>query len=433
MEATEEQPAAARDRPPVQGGRTLSNPPWDRLWTDVNLATMTDSSLGLITDGAVAVANGRIAWVGKASDLPAAASGTAAHETVFCDGAWMTPGLIDCHAHLVFGGDRADEFRRRLHGESYEEIARAGGGIWSTVQATRRASVGELAAGAAARARDLMGWGVTTVEIKSGYGLDVETELKMLEAAAQVGSDLPIDVSPTLLAAHALPPEFVGRRSEYVAYVVRKIVPAALEQGIATAVDAFCEGIAFSPEETRAVLGTGIAGGLHGRLHADQLSDTGGGALAASVGARSADHLEYLSSAGVTAMAAAGVTATLLPGAAYTLGATRKPPVAAMRQAGLPVAVATDANPGSSPITNVGVILNLACVLFGLTPEEALRGFTVAAAKVLGLEDDRGTLVPRMRADMALWNVRDPATLCYWVGRSPLAGLIKDGEPVPLS
>ena len=408
---------------------------------------MGDDALGPIKDGAIAVAEGRIAWIGKASALPATASAHSleprshsesepsfplARETVRCGGAWMTPGLIDCHTHLVFGADRADEFRRRLHGESYEEIARAGGGIWSTVQATRRASVGELAAAAAARAKELMGWGVTTVEIKSGYGLDVATELKMLEAAAAVGAALPVDVSPTLLAAHAVPPEFAGRRGEYVRRVVRKIVPAALEQGIATAVDAFCEGIAFSPEETRAVLRAGIAGGLHGRLHADQLSDSGGGSLAASVGARSADHLEYLSPAGVAAMAAAGVTATLLPGAAYTLGCSRKPPVAALRRAGVPLAVATDANPGSSPITHVGMILNLACVLFGLTPEEALRGFTVAAAKTLAMEDDRGTLAPGMRADMALWNVRDLGTLCYWVGRSPLASLIKDGETVHL-
>ena len=408
---------------------------------------MTDDALGPIKDGAIAVAEGRIAWIGKASALPATASAHSleprshsesepsfplARETVRCGGAWMTPGLIDCHTHLVFGGDRADEFRRRLHGESYEEIACAGGGIWSTVQATRRASVGELAAAAAARAKELMGWGVTTVEIKSGYGLDVATELKMLEAAAAVGAALPVDVSPTLLAAHALPPEFAGRRGEYVRRVVRKIVPAALEQGIATAVDAFCEGIAFSPEETRAVLRAGIAGGLRGRLHADQLSDSGGGSLAASVGARSADHLEYLSPAGVAAMAAAGVTATLLPGAAYTLGCSRKPPVAALRRAGVPLAVATDANPGSSPITHVGMILNLACVLFGLTPEEALRGFTVAAAKTLAMEDDRGTLAPGMRADMALWNVRDLGTLCYWVGRSPLVSLIKDCETVHL-
>lgn len=408
---------------------------------------MGDDALGPIKDGAIAVAEGRIAWIGKASALPATASAHSleprshsesepsfplARETVRCGGAWMTPGLIDCHTHLVFGADRADEFRRRLHGESYEEIARAGGGIWSTVQATRRASVGELTAAAVARAKELMGWGVTTVEIKSGYGLDVATELKMLEAAAAVGAALPIDVSPTLLAAHAVPPEFAGRRGEYVRRVVRKIVPAALEQGIATAVDAFCEGIAFSPEETRAVLRAGIAGGLHGRLHADQLSDSGGGSLAASVGARSADHLEYLSPAGVAAMAAAGVTATLLPGAAYTLGCSRKPPVAALRRAGVPLAVATDANPGSSPITHVGMILNLACVLFGLTPEEALRGFTAAAAKTLAMEDDRGTLAPGMRADMALWHVRDLGTLCYWVGRSPLASLIKDGETVPL-
>lgn len=408
----------------------MSKLAWDRLWIGANLATMTDAAMGIVEDGALAAKDGRIAWVGRARDLPRDARTRAKH-MVECDGAWMTPGLIDCHTHLVFGGDRTGDFRRRLGGESYEEIARAGGGIWSTVLATRRASSRELAESASARARELTAWGVTTIEIKSGYGLDVETELKMLDVAAGLGRSLPVDVSPTLLAAHALPPEYAGRRAEYVQHVVQDMIPAAVEQGHATAVDVFCEGIAFSPAESRTVLEAGLAAGLHARVHADQLSDTGGGALAASVEARSADHLEHLSSEGVAAMAATDVAAVLLPGAAYTLGADRKPPVGALRRAGATLALATDANPGSSPITNVGMILNLACLLFGTTPAEALTGFTRAAAKVLGLEDDRGALERGKRADLAIWNVRDVAFLCYWMGQSPLAGLVKDGEPVP--
>ena len=402
--------------------------PWDRLWTEVNLATMTDPSLGIIRDGAIACADGRIAWVGREADLPSGqlVSGAGA---VRCGGAWLTPGFIDCHTHIVHGGDRVGDFRRRLRGESYEEIARAGGGIMSTVRATRAASSDELTAGAAARAKELAAWGVTTIEVKSGYGLDLETELRMLEAAANLTRHVPVDVSPTLLAAHAIPGEYRHRRGDYVRLIVDEIIPAAVQQGHAAAIDAFCEGIAFTPAETRAILDAGIAAGLHGRVHADQLSDQGGGALAAAAGARSADHLEYLSQGGVEAMASAGVSAVLLPGAAYTLGADRRPPVDALRRAGVNMALATDANPGSSPITNVGVILNLGCIQFGLTPEEALLGFTSAAAEVLALLGDRGTLEPGKRADFALWNVSDLAELCYRVGGSPLQSRVKDGVP----
>ena len=403
---------------------------WDRLWTDVHLATMTDPSLGLVRNGAIASSGDRIAWVGRAADLPAEPERLAA-EVIPCGGSWLTPGLIDCHTHIVFGGDRTGDFRRRLRGESYADIARAGGGIMSTVRATRGASNEELTARAAARAAELSAWGVTTIEVKSGYGLDLETELRMLEVAAGLARHVPADISPTLLAAHAVPPEYAGRRHDYVRLIVDEIIPAAREQGHATAVDAFCEDIAFAPDESRAVLAAGIAAGLGARLHADQLSDFGGGALAASVGARSADHLEYLSAEGVRAMAEADVCAVLLPGAAYTLGADRSPPVPALRRAGVTMALASDANPGSSPITHVGVILNLACVLFGLSPEEALRGFTAAAAKVLGLDRDRGTLEPGKRADLALWSVADLAELCYRVGTSPLKSLVKDGNPVP--
>ena len=402
--------------------------PWDRLWTEVNLATMTDPSLGIIRDGAIACADGRITWVGREADLPSGqlASGAGA---VRCGGAWLTPGFIDCHTHIVHGADRVGDFRRRLRGESYEEIARAGGGIMSTVRATRAASSDELTAGAAARAKELAAWGVTTIEVKSGYGLDLETELRMLEAAANLARHVPVDVSPTLLAAHAIPAEYRHRRGDYVRLIVGEIIPAAVQQGHAAAIDAFCEGIAFTPAETRAILDAGIAAGLHGRVHADQLSDQGGGALAAAAGARSADHLEYLSQGGVEAMASAGVSAVLLPGAAYTLGADRRPPVDALRRAGVNMALATDANPGSSPITHVGVILNLGCIQFGLTPEEALLGFTSAAAEVLALLGDRGTLEPGKRADFALWNVSDLAELCYRVGGSPLQSRVKDGVP----
>lgn len=406
----------------------MPEPRWDRLWTDVHLATMTDPSLGIVRNGAVAASHGRIAWVGPAADLPSPPDRLAA-EVIPCAGAWLTPGFIDCHTHIVFGGDRTGDFRRRLHGESYAEIARAGGGIMSTVRATRAASNEELTARAVARARELSAWGVTTIEIKSGYGLDLDTELRMLEVAAALTHHVPADISPTLLAAHTVPPGYAHRRNDYVHLVVNEIIPAALEQGHATAVDVFCEDIAFTPDEARAILEAGIAAGLHGRLHADQLTDQGGGALAAAVGARSADHLEYLSRDGVHAMAEADVCAVLLPGAAYTLGADRRPPVGTLRRAGVTMALATDANPGSSPITNVGMILNLGCIRFGLTPEETLLGFTAAAAKVLGLERDRGTLEPGRRADLALWRVNDLAQLCYWMGACPLEMLVKDGLP----
>ena len=407
----------------------MSETRWDRLWTDIHLATMTGASLGIVRDGAIAVSGDRIAWVGAAAELPAAPERVAA-EVIRCGGAWLTPGFIDCHTHIVFGGDRSADFRRRLHGESYAGIARAGGGIMSTVRATRAASNEELTARAAGRARELSAWGVTTIEVKSGYGLDLDTELRMLEVAAGLTHHVAADISPTLLAAHTVPPEYAGSRGDYVRLILDRIIPAALEQRLATAIDVFCEDIAFTPDESRAILDAGIAAGMHGRIHADQLTDLGGGALAAAVGARSADHLEYLSRDGVHAMAEADVCAVLLPGAAYTLGADRRPPVGTLRRAGVTMALATDANPGSSPITNVGIVLNLACILFGLTPEEALLGFTAAAAKVLAMEGDRGTLEPGRRADLALWRVDDLTELCYWMGSSPLESLVKDGLPV---
>ena len=407
----------------------MPDQPWDRLWIDVNVATMTDASLGVIEGGAVASADGRIAWVGPEADIPAHRRETAAR-LIRCGGAWLTPGLIDCHTHIVHGGDRTEDFRRRLRGESYAQIARSGGGIMSTVRATRTASSEELTRSAVSRARELAAWGVTTIEVKSGYGLDPVTELRMLDVAAALSRHLPVDVSPTLLAAHAVPPEYAGRSGDYVDLVIREILPAALEQGHARAIDVFCEDIAFTAGEARLILETGIASGLQGRLHADQLSDQGGGALAAEVGAHSADHLEFLSREGVEAMASADVCAVLLPGAAYTLGADRRPPVGALRRAGVTMALATDANPGSSPITHVGLVLNLACIRFGLTPEEALLGFTAAAARVLGLEADRGTIEVGKRADFAVWDVDGLSRLCYRIGASPLRLLVKDGVPV---
>ena len=356
---------------------------WDRLWTGVNLATMEGDGLGIVRGGALAVAGSRIVWVGPEAALPGAPQDLA-EEVIERDGAWLLPGFIDCHTHLVFGGDRSDEFRRRLHGETYREIAESGGGIMSTVRATRNAGLEDLVRGAVRRADDLSAWGVTTVEVKSGYGLEVAAELRMLQAARAVAEHVPVDVETTLLAAHAVPPDAQGGREAYLSLVINEMIPAAAEAGLASAVDAFCESIAFSPDECRRVLEAGAAFGLAGRLHADQLSDLDGGALAASVGARSADHLEFASEASVIAMAEAGVAAVLLPGAYYSLQEERRPPVEAFRRHGVPMALATDANPGSSPITCVGAVLNMGCVLFGLTPEEALRpvGFSKPWEKV---------------------------------------------------
>ena len=381
---------------------------------------------GAILDGAVAVTDGKIAWVGPRSELPAPQIGP---ETVEQDagGTWVTPGLIDCHTHLVFAGDRADEFEARLLGTSYEEIARAGGGIRSTVRATRGASSEDLLEGATARAMVLLGQGVTTLEIKSGYGMDISTELTMLRAARGVGERLPLTVQTTLLALHALPPEFDGRREAFLELVVEGLFPAALQEGLVDAVDAFCEGIAFTAEECASLFRKATESGVPIRLHADQLSDTGGAALAASFSARSADHLEYTSEEGVRAMAASGTAAVLLPGAFYYLRETRRPPVESFREHGVPMALATDANPGSSPILSLPTVLNMGCTLFRMTPEEALVGVTRNAAKVLGLEADIGTLELGKVADLALWDVDHPRDLAYWIGANPCRAVVKKG------
>ena len=412
----------ARERPAESG--------WDRLWTGANLATMVPGGApyGAIRDAAIGVADGRIAWLGEAADLPGAPE-TLAGAVHDAGGRWITPGLIDCHTHLVFGGSRAGEFEMRLNGASYEEVARAGGGIVSTMRATREADDETLYEAAVPRLRNLMNEGVTTVEVKSGYGLDTDTELKQLRVARKLGGAQPVDVHTTFLGAHALPPEFSGRQGDYIDLVVEEMLPAVAESGLADAVDAFCEGIGFTPEETDRVFSAARSHGLPVKLHADQLSDLGGAALAARYDALSADHLEYTSEDGIAALAAAGTVAVLLPGAFYTLRETRLPPVDAMRRAGAGIAIATDFNPGSSPALSLLLMLNMACTLFRLTPEEALAGVTREAAKALGLGEDRGTLEVGKRADLALWDIGQPAELAYWFGVNPCAGRVRAGEP----
>lgn len=404
---------------------------WDALWVDAHLATLVEGEdpWGTVRDGAVAVADARIARVGPRAALAGDPRAEGA-EILEAGGAWITPGLVDCHTHLVFAGDRADEFERRLRGESYEEIARTGGGILSTVRATRAASEEELFRDAAARVRELVAGGVTTVEVKSGYGLEPEPELAMLRVARRLGRDLPVTVRTTLLAAHALPASFADDRAGYLRTVREETIPAAAEAGLADAVDAFCEEIAFSVDECRAVLAAGREAGLDARLHADQLTDGGGAALAAEVGARSADHLEHASTAGVEEMARAGTAAVLLPGAYHFLGGDHRPPVEELRRHGVPMAVATDLNPGTSPVASLVLALNLACVHFGLTPAEAVAGATREAARVLGLGDERGTLAEGKWADLALWDVGHPRELAYWAGRNPCVGVVRGGRAV---
>ena len=404
---------------------------FESVWLNGRVATMRGDmgAYGEVPDGVVAVIAGKIAWVGPKSELPE--DGVDSHTEVHdASGAWITPGLIDCHTHLVFGGNRANEFEARLQGATYTEIASAGGGIRSTVRATREATYEELEADAVARAAELQRQGVTTLEIKSGYGMDVATELSMLSVSRSVGERLPLTVKTTLLALHALPLEFDGRREDFLALVLEKLLPEAVDGGLVDMVDAFCEGIAFTPDECAEFFQAASALGLPIRLHADQLSDTGGAALAARFAALSADHLEYAAEDGVRAMAGAGTVAVLLPGAFYYLRETQTPPVAAFREHGVPIALATDANPGSSPILSIQAILNMGCTLFGLTPEEALAGVTRNAALALGLGAEVGTLVAGKRADLALWDVSHPRELAYWIGADPCLSVIKDGVVV---
>ncbi len=395
-------------------------PDWDLLLTDTRIATMCADSpdYGVIDGpGAVAIKDGQIAWLGKQSELP----DLVAAERRSLDGRWLTPALIDCHTHLVFGGDRAAEFEQRLRGASYEDIARAGGGIMSTVKATRTASADELFDAALPRVEALASEGVATVEIKSGYGLDIDTEIRMLNVARRLGRESSIDIRTTLLAAHTVPPEFKDNADAYVALVCERILPLVAERGLADAVDAYCESIAFSPSQVERLFQAATELGLPVKLHADQLSDSGGAALAASFNALSADHLEYTSLAGVDAMAASSAVAVLLPGAFLTLSETQLPPIDALRAKGVPIAVATDCNPGTSPICSLRTAMMLASRLFKLTPEECLAGATREAARALGVLADRGTLEIGKRADIAAWDIEHPRELAYWVGTPQLA------------
>lgn len=403
---------------------------WDLLLTDARIATMSDSSApyGVIDAGAIAVRDGRIAWLGPAAELPA---GSAADERSV-DGRWITPALIDCHTHLVFGGDRAGEFEQRLGGASYEDIARAGGGILSTVRATRAASPEALLESATPRARALLRDGVATIEIKSGYGLDLDSELKSLRVARALADVTGQNIRTTLLAAHTVPPEFADDADGYVDLICEIILPAVAEHGLADAVDAYCERIAFSSAQVAKVFERAAELNIPVKLHADQLSDGDGAALAARFSALSADHLEYTSAAGVDAMAAAGTVAVLLPGAYVTLQETQPPPVEQMRASKVPMAVATDCNPGTSPLLSVREAMALACRVFGMTPEETLAGATRHAAAALGLAEDRGTLEAGKRADLAVWDVEHPRDLSYWLGTHPLADLFIAGQAATL-
>lgn len=388
---------------------------WDRLLVDCNIATMVPgpgNPLGLIENGAIAIEGGRILRVGKRTEL----AGFRAEQVVACGGAWVTPGLVDCHTHLIFGGTRATEHAMRRAGATYEEIARAGGGIASTVKATEAASNDQLLASAALRLEALMKGGVTTVEIKSGYALDVEGELRMLRCAAALAASEAVRIVPTLLALHALPPEYMDRRGDYVAMIAEDLIPRAAREKLATSVDAFCESIAFTPAEVERVFTAAQANGLPVRLHAEQLSNQNGAALAARHRALSADHLEHLDDAGAKAMAKAGTVAVLLPGAFYALQEKMKPPVDVLRKHKVPIAIATDCNPGTSPMLSPTLVMNMACTLFGLTPEEALAGMTVNAARALGLAHEVGSIAAGKAADLAVWRIESLAELGYWVG-----------------
>jgi imidazolonepropionase len=400
----------------------------DSLWVNVHLATMTATGpYGMVKDGAMAIGGDKIAWIGKRTDLPADLESRVDHVYDGQSG-WITPGLIDCHTHLVYAGSRAREFELLLQGATYEEIARQGGGIRSTVSATREADEQVLYDQSASRLRALIQEGVTTVEVKSGYGLDLETELRMLRVARQLGDKHPITVVPTYLGAHALPPEFEGRSDEYIDFVCHTVMPAVAAQKLAVSVDAFCESIGFTPGQTERVFETAKKLGLAVKLHAEQLSDLQGADLAARYGALSADHLEYVSEAGIKAMAASGTVAVLLPGAFYFLRETRLPPLDLLRRHKVPLALATDCNPGSSPTTSLLLMLNMACTLFKMTPEEALAGVTFNGARALGLQNRIGTLEPGKDADFVVWDIAEPAELAYRLGFNPLKQIVRQGK-----
>ncbi|WP_460930345.1 imidazolonepropionase [Shinella zoogloeoides] len=398
-----------------------------RVWRNARLATLKESlpGLGIVEGGAIAVVDGRIAFAGPEAELPAEFAGA---ESIDCEGRWITPGLIDCHTHLVHAGDRAHEFELRLAGASYEEIARAGGGIVSSVNALRAASEDDLVRETLPRLDALIAEGVTTVEIKSGYGLDTENELKSLRAARRIADERDVTVRTTFLGAHALPPEMNGDKTAYIKKVVTEMLPAVAAEGLADAVDGFCEGIAFSTAEMTEVFEAAKAHGLPVKLHADQLSNLHGAELAARYGALSADHLEYTDDAGAAAMAKAGTVAVILPGAFYFIRETKKPPVDLFRKHGVKMAVATDANPGTSPLTSLLLTMNMAATLFGMTVEECIAGVTREAARALGLVDEVGTLEAGKWADFVLWDIGRPAELVYRMGFNPMHARIRSGH-----
>lgn len=388
---------------------------WDRLLVDCNIATFEESPgnpLGIVENGAIGIADGKVVRVGKRTEL----AGFRAGRVDALGGAWVTPGLIDCHTHLVFGGTRADEHAMRRAGATYEQIAEAGGGIASTVKRTADALDEQLLEQSRRRLHALMRGGCTTVEVKSGYGLDPESELRLLRIAAELGEHEAVRIVPTLLALHAIPTDQRDRRAHYVGEIVEKLIPAAAKQGLATSVDAFCDTIAFTPDEVERAFKAAAHHGLRVRLHAEQLSNQHGAALAAQYRALSADHLEHLDEAGAKAMASAGTVAVLLPGAYYALQEKKKPPVALLRKHKVPIAIATDSNPGTSPLLSPTLAMNMACTLFGLTPEEAIAGMMINAARALGLAHSIGTIAAGKQADLCAWRIESLAELGYWVG-----------------
>lgn len=402
---------------------------WDKIWYNAGVATMVagHSAYGMVKDGAVCVRDGNIGWIGPSDALPVDALVNAT-ETRDCRGRLITPGLVDCHTHLIYAGNRAAEFEMRLKGATYEEIARAGGGIMSTVKATRSASEDALFEQSLPRLEALQDNGVTTVEIKSGYGLDIDTEIRMLRVARRLADHAEVNVKTTFLGAHTVPPEYADRADAYVDLVCREMLPRVAEEGLADAVDAFCEGIAFSPAQVARVFVAATKLALDVKCHAEQLSNLGGAALAARHGAVSVDHLEYLDEADVPALAEAGTVAVMLPGAFYVLGETRLPPIEALRRHQVPMAVATDSNPGSSPVVSLTLMLNMACTLFRLTPEEALAGATREGARALRMLDSVGTIEPGKQADLVLWSLREPAELSYQVGGNPCVAVMHRGQ-----
>jgi imidazolonepropionase len=409
--------------------QTASAAKWQTLLVNVNIATMNDgvSSYGEILNAALAISAGEIVWLGSESDLPAYDSEV---EVIDCQQQWLTPGLIDSHTHIIYGGNRANEFEMRLQGASYEEIAASGGGIVSTVKETRRATEQQLFDAALPRLKALHSEGVTSCEVKSGYGLELDTEIKMLRVAQRLAKALPVDVLPTFLGAHAIPTEYKDDADAYIKLVCEQMLPEVAKEQLAVAVDVFCETVGFSLEQTRAVFDKARELGLAVKIHAEQLSNMGGTELAASYQALSADHIEYLDEAGVLAMKKAGMAAVLLPGAFYFLRETKLPPIELLRKHQVPMVVATDANPGSSPLCSILLMLNMACTLFRMTPLEALAGVTSHAAKALDINRSRGQIAVGMTADLALWNISQPAELAYQYGVNPLVKLYKDGQRV---